>query len=110
MLRGCVCVHCAAFRLFDRMMLLLRGRVVYFGPRGSDAVEYFKAAPLPEGQMMTSLAEGANEAEWIVDITTQADRQQRCCTPAHQTKGCELAAVASEGGSCEGRQLGQRLF
>lgn len=71
-------MHHAAFRLFDRMMLLLRGRVVYFGPRGSEAVEYFKAAPLPEGQMMTSLAEGANEAEWIVDITTQADRQQRC--------------------------------
>ncbi len=67
------------------MMLLLRGRVVYFGPRGSEAVEYFQAAPLPEGQMMTSLAQGANEAEWIVDITTQADRQQRCCTPAHQT-------------------------
>lgn len=74
-----MCV-CAAFRLFDRMMLLLRGRVVYFGPRGNDAVEYFKAAPLPEGQMMTSLAEGANEAEWIVDITTQADRQQRYIT------------------------------
>lgn len=68
----------AAFRLFDRMMLLLRGRVVYFGARGTQATDYFKAAPLPEGQMMTSLGEGANEAEWIVDITTQADRQERC--------------------------------
>ena len=68
----------AAFRLFDRMMLLLRGRVVYFGARGAEATDYFKAVPLPEGHMMTSLAEGANEAEWIVDITTQADRQERC--------------------------------
>ena len=75
----------AAFRLFDRMMLLLRGRVVYFGARGEEATNYFKAVPLPEGQMMTSLGEGSNEAEWIVDITTQADRQERyillpaCC-------------------------------
>lgn len=67
----------AAFRLFNRMMLLLRGRVVYFGPRGHEATDYFQGVPLPEGQMMTSLAEGANEAEWIVDITTQADRQER---------------------------------
>ncbi|CAL8464553.1 g4088 [Coccomyxa elongata] len=95
----CATIHSPtpyAFRLFDRMMLLLRGRVVYFGPRGNEAVEYFKAAPLPEGQMMTSLAEGANEAEWIVDITTQADRQQRGGMFADMYEASALKAANDE--------------
>ena len=29
--------------------------------------------------MLEALEEGNNEAEWLVDLTTQADRQGRCC-------------------------------
>jgi ATP-binding cassette, subfamily G (WHITE), member 2 len=62
-----------AFGLFDRLLLLLRGRVVYFGQNGSRALNFFHSAcPLLPG-----LKEGENEAEWIVDLTTQADRQGR---------------------------------
>ena len=32
--------------------------------------------------MLEALKQGNNEAEWIVDLTTQADRQGRCWTPA----------------------------
>ena len=39
-------------------------------------MQYFKGLPLPEEHMM-ELEDGGNEAEWIVDITTQADRQNR---------------------------------
>ena len=28
--------------------------------------------------MLEALEEGNNEAEWLVDLTTQADRQGRC--------------------------------
>ena len=47
---------------------------------GQQAVEYFSSLPtgLIEGaQEAQPLQEGSNEAEWIVDITTQADRQGR---------------------------------
>ena len=89
-------------------MLLLSGRVVYFGEQGvlsccsciaahavstllagrdrmvevragHQAIEYFTALPtLGKGLVLESLKEGNNEAEWIVDLTTQADRQGRC--------------------------------
>ncbi|CAK0787534.1 hypothetical protein CVIRNUC_010754 [Coccomyxa viridis] len=79
----CATIHSPtpyAFRLFDKMMLLLRGSLVYFGERGQQAVEYFSSLPVGaiEGaQEAQPLQEGSNEAEWIVDITTQADRQGR---------------------------------
>ena len=33
---------------------------------------------LGKGLVLEPLKEGNNEAEWIVDLTTQADRQGRC--------------------------------
>ena len=124
------------------MMLLLRGRVVYFGDRGAlpdlaliprilsitqsfkcraldlqelvrsrksppmrawcmeyavapqvlltddcsaghEAIEYFNGLPLKANGMQPAepLQEGNNEAEWIVDLTTRADREgRRACT------------------------------
>ncbi len=48
-------------------------QVAYFGDRGQEAIEYFQHHnPLAE-----TMGEGANEAEWIVDITTEADRHNR---------------------------------
>ena len=65
----CATIHSPTpytFNLFDRLLLLLRGDVAYFGPSGAPALEYFHAnSPDIQG-----LAEGENEAEWIVDITT----------------------------------------
>uniref|UniRef100_A0A1D2A9Y0 ABC transporter domain-containing protein n=4 Tax=Auxenochlorella protothecoides TaxID=3075 RepID=A0A1D2A9Y0_AUXPR len=70
----CATIHSPTpycFHLFDRLLLLLRGQVVYFGTGGQEAVEYFvQNTPVIKGLM-----EGENEAEWIVDLTVQADRQ-----------------------------------
>jgi len=49
-------------------------------PAGHQAIEYFSSLPSMgiEGILETEpLKEGSNEAEWIVDVTTQADRQGR---------------------------------
>jgi ATP-binding cassette, subfamily G (WHITE), member 2 len=58
-----------AFGLFDRLLLLLGGRVAYFGQNGANVVEFFQKQ-LPEAE---GVPEGGNPAEWIVDLTTQAD-------------------------------------
>ena len=67
----CATIHSPTpytFKLFDRLLLLLRGDVAYFGPSGAPALEYFHA----NSPDIKGLAEGENEAEWIVDLTTQA--------------------------------------
>jgi ATP-binding cassette subfamily G (WHITE) protein 2 len=70
----CATIHSPTpycFSLFDRLLLLLRGQVAYFGPCGAPALDYFhKTVP-----NLAAHKEGENEAEWIVDLTTQADRQ-----------------------------------
>ena len=72
----CATIHSPTaytFSLFDRLLLLLRGRVVYFGPNGSAAVDFFqKRFPELEG-----VPDGGNPAEWIVDVTTKADRNDQ---------------------------------
>ncbi|WPT13868.1 ABC transporter G family member 50 [Picochlorum sp. SENEW3] len=73
----CATIHSPtpyAFSLFDRLLLLLRGGTAYFGINGSVALEYFHSVSPTD---ITGLREGENEAEWIVDITTLADRQGR---------------------------------
>jgi ABC-type multidrug transport system ATPase subunit len=74
----CATIHSPtpyAFGLFDRLLLLLRGSPIYFGPNGSVVLEYFHSvAPTSN---VSGLKEGENEAEWIVDVTTLADRQNR---------------------------------
>ena len=72
----CATIHSPtpyAFGLFDRLLLLLRGSPIYFGANGKQALEYFHSVtPTLEG-----VRDGENEAEWIVDVTTLADRQGR---------------------------------
>ena len=49
------------------------------GCAGQQAIDYFNGLPLAgEGLLLEALKTGNNEAEWIVDLTTQADRQGRC--------------------------------
>ncbi len=66
----CATIHSPTaytFGLFDRLMLLLSGKVVYFGPNGTPAIDFFqKRFPELEG-----IPEGGNPAEWIVDVTTR---------------------------------------
>lgn len=45
----CATIHSPTsytFSLFDRMMMLVRGQVVYFGPQGATAVDFFKSNKL----------------------------------------------------------------
>lgn len=110
----CATIHSPTpytFNLFDRLLLLLRGRVVYFGPNGRTALDYFHtqvrvhamrlelaeqpvhrrrwpgslpgtafdyARPMhgpllssPQCPSLLGLQQGENEAEWLVDLTTQ---------------------------------------
>ena len=72
----CATVHSPTpycFSLFDRLLLLLRGEVVYFGQCGTPALDYFHSI-VPQS---AKAKVGENEAEWIVDLTTQADRQNK---------------------------------
>ena len=70
----CATIHSPTpytFGLFDRLLLILRGQVVYFGRCGSPAIDYFHST----APNLAAYNAGENEAEWIVDLTTQADRQ-----------------------------------
>ena len=63
-----------AFSLFDSLMMLVKGRVVYFGPQGSPAIEYVKSS-CPK--LAKEEATIYNDAEWLVDLFTEADREGR---------------------------------
>lgn len=72
----CATIHSPTpycFKLFDRLLLLLRGGTAYFGQNGSMALNYFHSV----AATVDDLREDQNEAEWIVDITTLADRQNK---------------------------------
>lgn len=74
----CATIHSPtpyAFGLFDRLLLLLRGSPIYFGQNGSVVLDYFHT--VAPSSNVSGLKEGENEAEWIVDVTTLADRQNR---------------------------------
>ena len=51
-----------AFSLFDRLMMLVRGEVVYFGGNGQPAVDYVRSSC----PMIKEKAAGYNDAEWLV--------------------------------------------
>jgi ABC-type multidrug transport system ATPase subunit len=72
----CATIHSPTpycFALFDRLLLLLRGEMAYFGKSGAPALEYFQSI-VPQA---SKRKEEENEAEWIVNLTTQADRQNK---------------------------------
>lgn len=68
----CATIHSPtpyAFSLFDRLIMLVRGQVVYFGERGH-ANAYFEAVAPDTGPALSS----GNEAEWLTDVIVKADR------------------------------------
>lgn len=67
----CATIHSPTqfcFQLFDSLMMLVRGRIVYFGPTGDGATFAQQACP---GVNVRSL--GYNDAEFIVDLMTECD-------------------------------------
>ncbi|PNH11015.1 ABC transporter G family member 2 [Tetrabaena socialis] len=66
------------FSLFDSLMMLVGGRVVYFGPQDQHAVQYFQACgPFLEQHPDGFAGPGSNSAEYLVDIITEGDRDGR---------------------------------
>eukprot|EP00195_Chlamydomonas_chlamydogama_P009759 CAMPEP_0202901782 /NCGR_PEP_ID=MMETSP1392-20130828/14649_1 /ASSEMBLY_ACC=CAM_ASM_000868 /TAXON_ID=225041 /ORGANISM="Chlamydomonas chlamydogama, Strain SAG 11-48b" /LENGTH=615 /DNA_ID=CAMNT_0049588397 /DNA_START=85 /DNA_END=1932 /DNA_ORIENTATION=+ len=69
----CATIHSPTqycFNLFDRLIMLVRGRVVYFGAAQGGARFAIEACP-----KVKQMSAGYNEAEFLVDLVTEADRQ-----------------------------------
>lgn len=69
----CTTIHSPtpyAFSLFDTLMILNRGKTIYYGPRAS-AIGYFTSAV-----DQSNSPEENSEAEWITNIVVGAGRQR----------------------------------
>jgi ATP-binding cassette subfamily G (WHITE) protein 2 len=90
----CATIHSPtayAFGLFDSLMMLTRGRVVYFGRAGAPAIEYAKIAWPQSGAKDASVV--GNAAEWLTEIITKADREGGATALADTYAGSALAAT-----------------
>ena len=64
----CATIHSPppyTFQLFDRLLVLVRGETVYFGPNGDAMVSYFKACGVTPPHTMLSTGEIANNADYL---------------------------------------------
>ena len=90
----CATIHSPTsytFNLFDSLLILLRGHVAYFGANGATALDFFhNACPHVDG-----LIAGGNEAEWLTDVTVQADRQGFAADFGAAFAASELCASAA---------------
>lgn len=57
------------FDLFDRILLLQRGRVVYFGDNGAAVMDYF----LANFPSLRTIRPSEGIADWLLDVTTRAN-------------------------------------
>jgi ABC-type multidrug transport system ATPase subunit len=74
-------IHCPSsycFGLFDRLLLLLGGQLVYLGGAGDAAIAYFTATCEAREPRV-----GDNLAEWMLDAVTQAGRDGSKGSLAH---------------------------
>jgi ATP-binding cassette subfamily G (WHITE) protein 2 len=88
----CATIHSPtayAFGLFGSLMMLTRGRVVYFGAVGQAAIDYATATWPSEGKAAGPIT---NAAEWLVDSITGADRAGRAAAFADAYAASPLAA------------------
>ncbi|CAL5220625.1 g2668 [Coccomyxa viridis] len=91
----CATIHSPTpfcFRLFDRMMILLRGHMAYAGPNGEAAVHYFEQTN-PGYPRFGAGSTSDNHAEWIVDLTTKADRDGKALEFAQRYQASALCAA-----------------
>jgi hypothetical protein len=107
----CATVHSPTshiYGLFDRLTMLAAGRVLWSGPAGQDPVVFLEAA-LPDaprflaggspdaGQGAGQAARASdNAAEWLVDVTTAADRDGRAGVLADAFASSPAAASAAK--------------
>uniref|UniRef100_A0A7S3VU76 ABC transporter domain-containing protein n=1 Tax=Dunaliella tertiolecta TaxID=3047 RepID=A0A7S3VU76_DUNTE len=71
----CATIHSPTaycFSLFSRLMMLVKGRIVYFGPISGGLAFAQQACP-----NLKEMEAGYNDAEFLVDFVTDADRQGR---------------------------------
>ncbi|GBF95048.1 P-loop containing nucleoside triphosphate hydrolase [Raphidocelis subcapitata] len=78
-----------AFSLFDRLMMLVAGRVVYLGPSGAPALDFVRGLPV---STVASPYQAYNEVEWLVDLFTLADRLGEAAAFADAYEVSELCA------------------
>jgi len=110
----CATVHSPTshiYGLFDRLTMLAAGRVLWSGAAGSAPITFLEGA-LPEvprfmaggGGDRLAAPQGAgqavavsdNAAEWLVDVTTAADRDGRAGVLADAFAASPAAAVAAK--------------
>eukprot|EP00798_Chlamydomonas_sp_ICE-L_P008106 gene8106-1352_t len=71
----CATIHSPSqftFSLFDDLLMLVKGRVVYFGPASEGPT--FAISICPD---VKERSDGYNDAEFLVDLITEADRKGR---------------------------------
>eukprot|EP00884_Botryococcus_braunii_P007530 jgi/Botrbrau1/16779/Bobra.150_2s0014.1 len=66
----------ACFCLFDRLLLLVRGRVAYLGKPGEEAVMYFEETA-PEKLKLVLPELTVSQPEWLSGLLTSADKSSR---------------------------------
>jgi hypothetical protein len=76
------------YGLFDRVMVLTAGRVLYFGDAKGEAIAHFTGLC---GARQPQV--GDNLAEWTLDLTTMADREGRAGEMADKYAGSGLCQV-----------------
>lgn len=60
------------FELFDRILLLQHGQIVYFGPNGSSSMDYF-ARTFPQ---LRGVRQTEGIADFLLDVTTKANKDK----------------------------------
>jgi len=104
----CATVHSPTshiYSLFDRLTMLAAGRVLWSGPAGTEPITFLEGA-LPDVPRFMSgggVSQGAgqavvsdNAAEWLVDVTTAADRDGRAGDLADAFASSPAAATAAK--------------
>lgn len=76
------------FSLFDKLLILMSGQLIYFGEPESAAITYFKKSC---GARQPRV--GDNLAEWMLDAVTQADRHENKASLAHTYRKSAQAKV-----------------
>eukprot|EP00878_Enallax_costatus_P038518 GHUV01043803.1.p1 GENE.GHUV01043803.1~~GHUV01043803.1.p1 ORF type:complete len:308 (-),score=34.80 GHUV01043803.1:223-1146(-) len=76
------------FSLFDKLLILMSGKPVYFGEPGSAAISYFTGSC---GARQPRV--GDNLAEWMLETVTQADRSECKASLSRTYRESTLAQV-----------------
>jgi ATP-binding cassette, subfamily G (WHITE), member 2 len=76
----CATIHSPSpytFDLFDRLLVLVRGEAVYFGPNGDRMLDYFKNVDVRPPETALNNDAIGNNADYLTDLVVGADREGR---------------------------------